>query len=135
LIGCLSVLTPCMQPSECCFFQEICNINWRDVQRKDIVNNVDMSSLRASWQNAARIKTNTHNNTETRRTPRRNRHSEEKNNIFCVFRIFLFHVQFLKWFLQNVCIYRLCTANDFHWAFKLVFRYSKPHNYSTFIGK
>jgi len=23
------------------------NINWRDVQRKDVVNNVDMSSLRA----------------------------------------------------------------------------------------
>ena len=26
------------------------NINWRDVQRKNVVNNVDMSSLRAPWQ-------------------------------------------------------------------------------------
>ena len=28
-----------------------CNINWTDVQRKNVVNNVDMSSLRAPWQN------------------------------------------------------------------------------------
>jgi len=27
------------------------NINWRNVQRKIVVNNVDMSSLRALWQN------------------------------------------------------------------------------------
>ena len=27
------------------------NINWRDVQIKNVVNNVDMSSLRAPWQN------------------------------------------------------------------------------------
>jgi len=27
-----------------------CNINWRDVQRKNVVNIVDMSSLRALWQ-------------------------------------------------------------------------------------
>ena len=26
-------------------------INWRDVQTKNVVNNVDMSSLRAPWQN------------------------------------------------------------------------------------
>ena len=26
------------------------NINWRDVQRKNVVNNVDMSSVRAPWQ-------------------------------------------------------------------------------------
>jgi len=29
----------------------LCNINWRDVKRKNVVNNVDMSSLRAPWQN------------------------------------------------------------------------------------
>ena len=29
----------------------IYNINWRDVQIKNVVNSVDMSSLRASWQN------------------------------------------------------------------------------------
>ena len=27
------------------------NINWRDVQTKNIANNVDMSCLRAPWQN------------------------------------------------------------------------------------
>jgi len=27
------------------------NINWRDVQTKNVANNVDMSCLRASWQN------------------------------------------------------------------------------------
>jgi len=30
--------------------------------------------------------------------------------------------------------YRLGTVNDFHWEFKPVFRFSKPHAYSTFIG-
>jgi len=30
---------------------EINNINWRDVQIKNVANNVDMSSLRAPWQN------------------------------------------------------------------------------------
>jgi len=28
------------------------NINWRDVQRNDVVNNVDRSSLREPWQNS-----------------------------------------------------------------------------------
>jgi len=27
------------------------NINCRDVQKRNVVNNVDMSSLRAPWQN------------------------------------------------------------------------------------
>ena len=27
------------------------NINWRDVKTKNVVNNVDMSCLRAPWQN------------------------------------------------------------------------------------
>ena len=29
----------------------IYNKNWRDVQIKNVVNNVDMSSLRAPWRN------------------------------------------------------------------------------------
>ena len=29
----------------------VVNIHWRNVQRKNVVNNVDMSSLRAPWQN------------------------------------------------------------------------------------
>jgi len=31
------------------------NINWRDVQTKNVVNNVDMSCLRAPWQNGPYI--------------------------------------------------------------------------------
>jgi len=46
-------------------------IKWRDVH-KNGVNNVDMSILRALWQNG-QTKTKTQN-TKTRRTTRRNRH-------------------------------------------------------------
>jgi len=31
--------------------------------------------------------------------------------------------------------YRLGTVNENHWGFKPVFRCSKPHTYSTFIGE
>jgi len=31
--------------------------------------------------------------------------------------------------------YRLGTVNEKHWGFKPVFRCSKPHTYSTFIGE
>ena len=44
----------------------------------------------------ALTKTNTQNNTKTRRTPRRNRHLEKKTQIlFCVFRIFMVYFYFL----------------------------------------
>jgi len=42
-----------------------CNINWSDVQRKNVVNNVDMSSLRAPWQNS----------------PYKNKHAEQRKNV------------------------------------------------------
>jgi len=29
---------------------------------------------------------------------------------------------------------RLGTVNDFHWGFKQVLSYSKPHTFSTFIA-
>jgi len=31
--------------------------------------------------------------------------------------------------------YRLGTVNDFHWGFKPVLSYSKPHTFSTFFGE
>jgi len=31
--------------------------------------------------------------------------------------------------------YRLGAVNTFHWRFKPVFRYSKPHIFLTFVGK
>jgi len=42
------------------------NINWRDVQSKNVVNNVDMSSLRAPWKNGPYKNQNTerHKNTK-----------------------------------------------------------------------
>jgi len=57
-------------------------INWSDVQRKNFVNNVDMSSLRAPWQNG--LYKNQHTliniNTKTRRDA-----TDIKNKpIFCV---------------------------------------------------
>jgi len=30
--------------------------------------------------------------------------------------------------------YRLGTVNDFHWGFKPVLSYSKPHTFSTSLG-
>jgi len=50
----------------------ISNINWRDVQTKNVANNVDMSCLRAPWQKGpykndkkARTKTSTRDDTKT----------------------------------------------------------------------
>jgi len=40
------------------------NINWNDVQRNNIVNNVDLSRLRASWQNV----------------PYKNKHTQQHHN-------------------------------------------------------
>jgi len=31
--------------------------------------------------------------------------------------------------------YRLGTVNDFHWGFKPVLSYIKPHTFSTFLEK
>jgi len=31
--------------------------------------------------------------------------------------------------------YRLGTVNDFHWEFKPVLSYSKPHTFLTFFGE
>jgi len=31
--------------------------------------------------------------------------------------------------------YRLGTVNDFHWGFKPVLSYSKPHTFSTLFGE
>ena len=41
------------------------NINWRDIQIKNVVNNVDMSSLKAPWHNGP-YKTHAQNSTKTR---------------------------------------------------------------------
>ena len=66
------------------------NINWRDVQRKNVANNVDMISLRAPWQNGLYEKKN-------RTTQKHVEHQDatdiQKKNIFGLlffFRIFLF---------------------------------------------
>jgi len=44
------------------------NINWKDVQQQNVVNNVDMSSFRATWQHG----------------PNKNQHTERHNYIATV---------------------------------------------------
>ena len=102
------------------------NINYRNVQRKNGVNNIDRSSLRAHnkpWQNG----------------PYKNKHIEQHNTrkttMFVCCGFWILFLNFLKWNIQEMLSYRLGTVNDFHWRFKPVFHYSKPHIYSTLIGK
>jgi len=63
------------------------NINWRDVQTKNVVNNVDMSCLRV-YDKMARTKTNTRDDTKTLTTLWRNRHLE---NIYKAQHMFAYH--------------------------------------------
>ena len=60
------------------------NINEGDVQRKNVVNNVDKSSLWAPWQNGPYKKHTEHHKTRSKQG--RNRHKEI--TIFCVSRFF-----------------------------------------------
>jgi len=53
------------------------NINWRDVQTRNVVNNVDMLSY-GHHDKMARTKTNTQNDTKTLTTSWRNSHLEKK---------------------------------------------------------
>ena len=66
----------------------IININGRDVQRNNVVNNVDKSSLWAPLQNSPYKNTQNH---KTRSIQRRN--IPKEITIFCVFRIFWFYFQ------------------------------------------
>ena len=65
------------------------NINWRDIQRNNVANNVDRSIFRAPWQNNPykNIQLKQH---ETRRTTRRNcfRHLEETNVVYFMLVLF-----------------------------------------------
>jgi len=99
-------------------------INWRDVQKEKVVNNVDMSSL-GHHDIIARAKTNTQNDTKTRTTSRRNRHLEKKHTIFCVFRVFSFFLfffihNFLNEFSKKCWVTALVRSMTFIWEFKPV---------------
>jgi len=48
------------------------NINWRDIQRKNVVNNADMPNLGAAWQDGPYQNKHAEQH-KTRKTPRRNR--------------------------------------------------------------
>ena len=74
------------------------NVIWIDVHRMYVVNNVDMSSLKAPWQNGT-YKNNYTEQHKTRRTPRRNKYLEQ--TIFVFFWILQFYFvmyDFLKMF-------------------------------------
>ena len=89
------------------------NINWRDVQRKNVVNNVDMSSLRAPWQNGP-YKNNTQNDTKTRTTPCSNRHLD-KTIVLCLSDVFPFIYNFLNKFSKKcwvTVLVRLCIYSE-----------------------
>jgi len=98
------------------YYNVIYSIHWRDVQWKNVVNNLDMSSLWAPWQNGPYRKQITERH-KTRRTPWRNRYLEKV--FVCVVRIlffyFLFYLLFLKCIVQEMLRNRLGTVNDFHW--------------------
>ena len=46
-----------------------------------------------------------------------------------------FYLKFVKCILQELLSCRLGTVNEFHWEFKQVLSYSKPHTFSTFLEK
>ena len=119
-----------------------CNINYKDVQRKNVVNNADVSSLRAPRPIFNGPYKNQH-------TDQHNKHAERqdatdsltKNYILLCFSDFNFLFSFFiynflnAWFLQEMLSYRLGTVDDFHWGFKPVLGYSKPHTFSTIFWR
>jgi len=90
------------------------NVIRKDLQRKNVVNNVDMSSLMAPWHNGPYK--NTQNNTKTRRTPRRNRHSEKNYEYLFVFffinQIVCLKIIFLK--ANGYCLLHFITNVQWH---------------------
>ena len=76
-------------------------MNWKDFQRRNVVYTVDMSSLRAPWQNGPYKIQHTEQH-KTRRTPRRSRHLE-KNLVlvFFWFFYFLFIYNVLNYFFKK----------------------------------
>jgi len=67
---------PCFVPGTDQYY-----INWRYVQIQNVVNNVDMSSLRAPWQNGP-YKKQLKEQHKTLRTPRHNRYLEKNISFF-----------------------------------------------------
>ena len=58
-------------------------INWRHIQRKNVVNNVDMSSFMAPWQNGPHK--NPHRNTHiTTQKHVEHQHATDKNLLFFI---------------------------------------------------
>ena len=80
------------------------NINWRYVQRKNVVNNVDMSRWGASWQNGPYKNKHTeqHKNTQNTKTQQK-----LKNFIYLFYGFFLFILAFSDNFLNyfsKICV-------------------------------
>ena len=75
------------------------NINWSYGQKQNVVNNVDMSSIRAPWKNGPYKNKHTGQH-KTHRTQRRNIHSEN-NYLFFIFGCFYFDF-FIDDFLNNL---------------------------------
>jgi len=112
------------------------HINWRDVQIKNVVNNVDMSSLRAPWQNGP-YKTYTQNDTKTRTTSWRNRHLEKKTTYFVFFGFFFFIFFFIQNFLNEfskTCWVTALVRSMTYVFTKKNFSFSSPENVEKVWG-
>ena len=106
----------------------------RSSKKTNVVNNVDMSSFKAPWQNDPYTETHTEQY-KTRRTPRRNIHSE-KNYFWCVFSDFysIFIYNSLNDFSKK-CWVTAFVRSMTHSGFKPVFSLRKPNHFSTFFGE
>ena len=107
-----------------------CHINWRDVQRKNIVNNVDMSSLRTPWQNG----------------PYKNQHTERHKNTKntmtqqtlrkCYWFVFFgFLYNFLNEFSKKCWVTALIRSMTFIGSFNQVYAIANLTLPSTFLGE
>ena len=75
------------------------NKHWRDVQRKNVVNNLDMSSLRVPWQKSPYK--NKHTEQHKNRQNTKTQQTFRKKHNFCVFRFFIFIYNFLNDFCKK----------------------------------
>jgi len=91
------------------------NINWKDVQRKNVVNNVDMSSLRTPWQNDTYKNKPTENHKNTQKTKTQQTFRLYQTIFVMLFFYFYFylHVWYLKWLLRKGWVAALVRSMTF----------------------
>ena len=109
------------------------NINWRDVQIKNVVNNADISSLRTPWQKGP-YKNKHGEQRKNMWTLRRNRHLQKMSVCRTFLSLFLIYLWFLKCIFQELLSCRFGTVNDYPWGVQPVVSYSNYYTFVTFFG-